>query len=479
MSLEMKELIKIIDTIRRRLWRNAFFTNLLKGMIAGSFAGFFLNCVALFYPILWQGKKVIFLFLCSEIVCLVYGIFQLPNRKKTAQIGDSSGLKERLTTAYENREKDDFFSHLQRLDALEKSQQVDWKKELCFSYPKKHIYILVVACLLCGISYGIPSKAKEQAIEQQEVVKEVTKIKQEIQKVKEQLQKQKDEELEKVVEELIQTQKELKEVKNKKELEKEKQRLLKKLEQKSGLLKEKEEAKQQIKQLEEGLKSKEETSENGEGETADSANQNGDKTTGEGRGTSSTGSQNGNIGTTNGNSHSSSSGNQNSSIGSTDGNNQNSNRGSQNSNTGSTKGNNQSSNTGSQNGANQSNGGSGSGSGQGQGQGQGSSNKGSGSGSGWNYGGKYGEEEEAKQDGSMIWVPKSVGDDKELTGKENENGSSNKESVLQSEIQAGSHKEYEEVLGEYQDEAYKKIDKKQYSSQANQLIKKYFEQLNE
>ena len=87
MSLEMKELIKIIDTIRRRLWRNAFFTNLLKGMIAGSFAGFFLNCVALFYPILWQGKKVIFLFLCSEIVCLVYGIFQLPNRKKTAQIG--------------------------------------------------------------------------------------------------------------------------------------------------------------------------------------------------------------------------------------------------------------------------------------------------------------------------------------------------------------------------------------------------------
>ena len=53
------------------------------------------------------------------------------------------------------------------------------------------------------------------------------------------------------------------------------------------------------------------------------------------------------------------------------------------------------------------------------------------------------------------------------------------ESVLQSEIQTGSHKEYEEVLGEYQDEAYKKIDKKQYSSQANQLIKKYFEQLNE
>lgn len=125
--------------------------------------------------------------------------------------------------------------------------------------------------------------------------------------------------------------------------------------------------------------------------------------------------------------------------------------------------------------------GNGDGSGNGDGNGQGSGMKGGqgggkGTGGGWNYGSNKGTERETSYDGEMVSVPKETGDDDNLTGKNQEgtNYSVNGGSLAWS----GNQVQYDQVIGEYQDQAMTDIENSDYPSGVQGIIKSYFEELN-
>ena len=125
--------------------------------------------------------------------------------------------------------------------------------------------------------------------------------------------------------------------------------------------------------------------------------------------------------------------------------------------------------------------GSGTGNGTGNGSGSGTGNgtgNGSGNGTGWNYGSKNGSEKEITYNGEMVSVPGALGDDENLTGRQNEGASYTSQGGA-SLTWSGNSVEYGQVIGEYSRQALSRISGSDYPAGVQDIIKSYFEQLNQ
>ena len=120
---------------------------------------------------------------------------------------------------------------------------------------------------------------------------------------------------------------------------------------------------------------------------------------------------------------------------------------------------------------------SGNGNGNGNGSGNGSGS-GSGSGTGWNYGGKKGTEKETTYNGELVSVPNGVGEDDNLTGSAGD-GTSYSSQGGPSLTWSGNSVAYEQVIGSYSDQAMSKIQGSNYPAGMQDIVKNYFEQLNQ
>lgn len=524
---------------RLRLW--IFGQRLVHGLLwclpVGLFVGAALEMVSFFVPWYqvhyWAAGAVGL----GVLVAVAWALWRYPSAHEAAMILDRTGLRERTVTALELAGDESFFASLQKKDAWEQLSQVMVRKQLPFSITWKRPVLLGAMCIFLAVSCMLPSPAKTKAKELQKVAEKVQEEVEKVEKAEDELEKEEltNEEAEEYQALMDSIKKELETADSEEALEKALERARKKLtqiaektekksvknqmsqlslalnpekgsekdtngqnnsqqasaqmENAAEMEKAAEEAEELLEKLqeaenldelsEEELEAAKEALENLAEMTDDQelAQSLQDVASQIGSGTVSSSTLASAQATVSamkkaaGSALASNNGNGSSGSGDSSGRKALGKNGD-----GSGNSNGNGSGNGSGNGTgNGSGNGNGSGSGNGSGNGSGS---GSGSGGGWNYGGKNGYEKDISYNGELVSVPNGVGDDENLTGKNNE-GTSYSIQGGDALTWSGNAVDYEQVVGEYSKQALSEIEQSDYPAGVQDIVKSYFEELNQ
>lgn len=399
----------------------------------GALAAVLVEGISLFVPFYYANY---FAAGCIGIGCLVgivRAVMTWADEKAAARKLDSFGLQERTLTAYENLDKEDAFTKLQRNDAVQMLKENE--NNICIPIrPNTRHLLAFIFSLVCVCTLAmVPSVAKEQA-------KELHALKQEVKEKKK---------LQELMKSLEMSKKELDQVESAQELASANERLQFKYQETVQSL-------TGIDPSKIGVKEAQQIAQAASGQTGGSSN--GNDTAGA-NGQLADGSNN------NGDSQSSSG----------DGNNENNTSGDGNL---TENGNGDGDGDGNGNGNGQGNGdGNGSGSGNGNGQGNGNGNgNGNGSGSGKGSGRGTGSSSTAHD---YVTVPNKVGDDSSLHGDKTGKNNSDYYRAQNGLTWEGDHVSLDSVIADYTKNAYEGISSGRYPSGMENVIKDYFKNLNE
>jgi hypothetical protein len=246
---------KILDFIKksgRRIKLNFLISKILMGLQASLVLTLIILIIALFLPFKSCYELSGAIILISVIFSIVFGIVKAPKKKEIALIADSKGLNERVITALEFIGDDSEIAIAQKEDTVRSIEAYNFKRNLPIKVHKKEIYKVITLLILCLITIVIPTSAKKDAENlrdfdkmRSEVLKKIDKEEKKIEKEKE-LTKEEKEELKKILEE---AKKDLKETKKKEDTNK----LMDRLDKKFDSLKEKTDSEKK-KQLVDDLK---------------------------------------------------------------------------------------------------------------------------------------------------------------------------------------------------------------------------------
>ena len=185
-----KEIFNLIKRTKKRLNKLIRTKYFLFGTLGGLFVGAIINGVAIFvsmYYSLWFSLGAVFLGMILGEIVARFNYYK--NEEAALNLDISAGLKERITTAYELRNKKDVFSVLQKEDAYRYGVGIDIKKT--FPLKVKKPIFLGICILLIGfiVLANIPSIAKDRAKEEYLVQKEAKDEIQKIEDTKEEISK--------------------------------------------------------------------------------------------------------------------------------------------------------------------------------------------------------------------------------------------------------------------------------------------------
>ena len=137
-----KLILKFIKKVRRQLCSNIFFKGFFYSLAAGMIAWGVFNTIALFVPF----YSAILFGLGAFVICLIAGCIIstrfYPSMERSTIIMDRLGLKERLTTSYGLKGKDDLVSRIQKDDTIRHIQKINIKKTFPFRLRKRFLAIL-------------------------------------------------------------------------------------------------------------------------------------------------------------------------------------------------------------------------------------------------------------------------------------------------------------------------------------------------
>lgn len=398
-----------------------------------------------------------------------YALYRRADMKAAAGRLDSFGLKERMITAYEQRDSERKFALLQRQDALTHYNEMRGQIRIPMGPDPRHVLALVLsAAVVIGLAF-IPSTVRDQAQLRHQVQDQAKEEQEELEELVDALEgvdmdsltEEQRARLQEMAEAMKLSQEELARADSWESLASAMERLdykysqaAQSLENIAGQLSDpgaagiasaealaKAMANQNGTQVASGTPGAGSGGENGNGSNGDGGNSGGGDGGQEGQGTGQNGS--GSNGQNNGN--------------------------------GQGTGQNGNGNNGNSNGQGNGNGsGQGSGNGNGNGQGTGSGNGGSGSDNGGS--GRGTGSSDAAHD--YVSIPNAIANDPSLTG--NKNGDQDSDYFRQQNGLSweGAHVDYNSVIGEYTDTAYEGIANGRYPSGMESVIRDYFENLN-
>lgn len=510
------QIIKYVKRVRGRIAEQTVIQFGLLGVIGGFALAIVFACVALFVP--WY-YAVIYSLGAAGIGILtgvILGMIKRPSMEKAALKLDAHGFQERLVTAYGLVGKEDAVSNLQKQDTVKRLGGFPVRKTFPLRPRWKQLLLAFgLAAVFAGMSF-IPTAAKEQAAEQhilqEQIGDEIQKIENAMEQIEgmENLSELEKEDLMAVLEESMQ---ELQNAETSEELEKALERVAVKIDQEAEQAQHQTarqalrtladtlspEEKTQAQQLSEALndiqndlQKMDETSSAEDWQSLADAmqqlgtemNNNTIQELGKDMENSAPNQKqiqaaqqaiaNAQQSMQNSEQTTSPTGSNNQSGQSSQNNNPNSGNGQsgqtvqtdpngQNGQSGQPDGNGQSGQSG-QNGGN----------GQGNENGQGNSGEG---GSGYNTGSETGTQKPAGQNGQMVTIPDlTVQDNESLEGQLNTNGTG----VMQKggEAWTGTSVDYQQVVGEYSQNAYNKVEGSNYPSGVQDIVKSYFDTLN-
>lgn len=446
-----------IKDCRRKLNLAKILENCVYYISFGALAAVLVEGISLFVPFYYANY---FAAGCIGVGCLVgivRAVMTWADEKAAARKLDSFGLQERTLTAYENLDKEDAFTKLQRNDAVQMLKENE--NNICIPIrPNTRHLLAFIFSLVCVCTLAmVPSVAKEQAKELHALKQEVKEKKKELSSVMDALEDidtkslsaEEKKKLQELMKSLEMSKKELDQVDSAQELASANERLQFKYQETAQSLtgidpskfgvKEAQQVAQAASSSQSGSSSNGNDTAGANGQLADGSNNNGDSQSSSGDG------NNGNNGNnTSGDGNSTENGNG-------DGN-------------------------GNGNGNGQGNGdGNGSGSGNGNGQGNGNGN-GNGSGSG-NGSGRGTGSSSATHD--YVTVPNKVGDDSSLHGDKTGKNNSDYYRAQNGLTWEGDHVSLDSVIVDYTQSAYEGISAGRYPSGMENVIKDYFKNLNE
>lgn len=181
----MKELQRLLEPIRRKLWIENYIKWLLRIGIVGTSIGIVVGIVSKFWYI------TDFTYLCVALVgitvigaMLAVFFFDRPDTAQAARVGDFLGFEERFITAWEILQKKEEKTTLEALavaDSLEKARTPALAKQYHLQIPKKMGYVFLFLCLgllLTGMT-GSPRQAEAEVYAQAQL-KKIEQIRKEI-----------------------------------------------------------------------------------------------------------------------------------------------------------------------------------------------------------------------------------------------------------------------------------------------------------
>ena len=172
-----------IKDCRRKLNLAKILENCVYYISFGALAAVLVEGISLFVPFYYANY---FAAGCIGIGCLtglVRTFLTWADMKVAAKKLDSFGLQERTMTAYENLDKEDAFTKMQRNDAVQMLKENESNIRISIKPNTRHLFAFVfsLACV-CTLAL-VPSVAKEQAKEQHALKQEVKEKKKELSSV--------------------------------------------------------------------------------------------------------------------------------------------------------------------------------------------------------------------------------------------------------------------------------------------------------
>ena len=204
----MKNILKAIPPLRRRIHFNRVIAILTTGLVISAGLSLILAIISIVMPIPFLFKKMFSIYLIFTVSSIITSLLLRPGLLHTLKIGDRLGLDERLVTAY-YMDDNSLLSQLQVKDTLETVKKKDFKRLYPLKFPMREFLIFLGLTLLVAATSIIPSSPKEKAVVMENTSKEIEK---QIEKI----DKEKDEILEDefVVAEIEELLKELKQARN-------------------------------------------------------------------------------------------------------------------------------------------------------------------------------------------------------------------------------------------------------------------------
>ena len=146
----MKEILKALGPVKRRIRRNRLIQGAAAGLAAGLCAAVVMRIISFFVPL--QDRSLLCLALAAGVTVLAAcgNALRGVKDRKAAEAADACGLKERAVTALET-EGNEPILELQRRDALKALEGLDVKKIRPASVRKPLIAALCGALLLGGL----------------------------------------------------------------------------------------------------------------------------------------------------------------------------------------------------------------------------------------------------------------------------------------------------------------------------------------
>lgn len=511
-----QEIKKFVYRVRARLREQKMIENLIKLVGIGLFIAVLLSFISMLVPFYYAVPAAAGIVGICFATGIIMGIYKTPTLMEAALKADSKGHKEKISTAFFLKGKEDPFSVLQKKDALKVMDVFQIRKEFPLKLQWRQVLVIAGLSMAFVISSLVDTPAREMAAVRKDVEEEAKEDIARLEKVEKQLEENREiseTEAAEIKEQIDNAKRELSEADSREELKKAQERITKKMEtaaektenktlsetmseavkdaretaekRESDLLKEvrealakaekgnrkeKREAYEKLEKLaaaigDEKLKEAAEEYKNSGYSDSDYAGaQSALNEALENRATAQTDLAD-NRNNAQNNSSQASNGNQNNDQNRNGNDNQNKSQGSGQDNDG----------NGNQSGASGNGQGNAGQNGSGPGNGSGSGNS---SGGGWNYGSKEGREGAAKANENITVPEGETGDDENLTGKANGNNSSTKEKSSQSQTWSGSKVSYGEVSGKYKEKAYKKVNGSRYPGKMKDKIRDYFDGLN-
>ncbi len=227
------EIIAFVEKVRRRIFAGKAINCGLVALSAALALGLLLAVLSRFVPIHSVYSKSLYMIIPALCLGSIYAFLRLPDRKKAALAADSKGLQERTITALELIGEDGGMAALQKQDALTHIRTFDLKKSVPIIVNHKYIAVVLILTAALALSAFLPNSMKEKAEDIHKQKIKITEIKKKIDKAADKIDKnlkltlEQRKEINKKLEEL---KKDLKTTTNEKELNKALQKWDKKIE---------------------------------------------------------------------------------------------------------------------------------------------------------------------------------------------------------------------------------------------------------
>ena len=248
-------ILDFLKRVARRIRCQRLIQNLMLSVALGLGVCFLLILISLFITVPYTPEKCIGIVCVSLLAGIIYSSIKSPKKQEIAKLVDETGLQERVSTALMLLESTTPLSNLQREDTLKYIKNYDIKAHFPIKISMKHMGINMILALICIISCMIPTSAKQTekslrgfAKQKEEIVKQIEEAK----KVIGQEEKLSEPEKKMALDLLEKAANEIPKAENEEEIEKVMERLDKKIEKASESIK-KQEGKDALEKLSKDL----------------------------------------------------------------------------------------------------------------------------------------------------------------------------------------------------------------------------------